>query len=71
MIVYKTRVDTIPTSCGNCPLYWCVIPTNKDGSALLKRYVTRKHPDCPLIEIKEAQHEETLHQTDHHAAPRD
>lgn len=58
MIVWKTKLDTIPQNCRECPLVHCTMPESRRGDKILKAYMNKRHPACPLIEIKEAQNDE-------------
>jgi len=52
MIVYVTSMDAMPANCMDCKMA-CTYPTSaRDNTRVLKPYVTKRHPKCPLREIK-------------------
>lgn len=54
-IVYQTGLTEIPGTCMKCPLCWCMLPVKRDGVTLVKRYIERRHPKCPLVTIEEGE----------------
>lgn len=52
MIVYLTKLETIPVSCQACENYMCTLPckTNRPDE-LKKQYLTKRHKDCPLYDL--------------------
>lgn len=55
MIVYKIEtMDKIPESCQECKASFCSLPEKKNKPELNKAYLTKRHKNCPLMEIKEA-----------------
>lgn len=58
MIVYVTLMDTLPANCLECTMN-CNRPISKrDYSKILKPYITKRHQDCPLMELPEPSKEE-------------
>lgn len=54
MIVYKTTMSSIPNNCADCMMQ-CTYPTSmRDCNKILKKYLIKRHPQCPLIEIHDA-----------------
>lgn len=48
MIIRLTDLNEIPKTCLDCPLD-CRAPTSsRDPAKLLKPYLTKRHPKCPL-----------------------
>ena len=53
MIVYRTTMEKIPDKCIDCKMI-CRLPAYRgDLSRIQKKYLTMRHKDCPLMEIKE------------------
>ena len=58
MIVYTTDMKEFPKSCIDCPLN-CNLPTSyRNPAKLLKPYLTKRHPNCPLRIVKDEHNEE-------------
>lgn len=55
MIVIRTGMVTMPVNCKECGNELCPLPLNKRGDMLLKKYLTKRHEDCPLVEIGEGE----------------
>ena len=54
MIYWKTLMKEIPTNCADCKLVeWCPYPVKADGVHIRKSCVTKRHKDCPLVEVTE------------------
>ena len=53
MIVYITEMVEMPANCVDCVMEECVLPLKARvyTPTIKKRYVSRRHPDCPLREI--------------------
>lgn len=48
MIVYITKLKEIPKACIDCDMA-CGYPTSlRDYTKILKPYLTKRHPKCPL-----------------------
>jgi hypothetical protein len=48
-IVYLTPMKEVPPTCLDCKVEFCRLPTLKrDHSKLSKRYLSQRHPRCPL-----------------------
>lgn len=53
-ICYVTTMTEIPKNCGECTLELCVKPCwQNDYEKIKKPYWTKRHKECPLIEIFE------------------
>ena len=54
MIYWKTLMKEIPPNCADCKLVeWCPYPVKADGVHIRKSCVTKRHKDCPLVEVTE------------------
>lgn len=53
MIVYVTEMAEMPANCVNCVMRECALPLKARvyTPTIKKRYVSRRHPDCPLRDI--------------------
>ena len=53
MIVYVTEMAEMPANCVNCVMRACALPLKARvyTPTIKKRYVSRRHPDCPLRDI--------------------
>ena len=58
MILYKTDFQEMPNNCAECKLN-CRLPCKKNcfEPIIRKQYLAKRHPGCPLIEIKEGDDE--------------
>lgn len=55
MIVIKTNMGSMPGNCNECGNELCPLPLNRRGDMLLKKYLTKRHEECPLVEIGEGE----------------
>lgn len=55
MIYYKTTMKEMPKSCQECSMMDCSLPVcaRRYGPQIIKTYRTKRHPQCPLVELKE------------------
>lgn len=53
MIVYVTSMEDIPKNYNECKMEMCRLPLKENGYELLKKYLAKRHKDCPLMEMKE------------------
>lgn len=52
MIVAKTCLKKIPENCWVCDYYGCTLPCQaRNNDQLKKAYSTKRHKDCPLVEV--------------------
>ena len=53
MIVYVTQMDSTPANCLDCTMN-CNLPiSQRNYTKILKAYITKRHRDCPLMELPE------------------
>ena len=62
MICYKTEMQKIPANCNECALCrpkWgvatCPLPWKNGGQTIRKPCISKRHPNCPLIEVKDGE----------------
>ena len=55
MIVYRTKMESLPENCKECICQWCNLPlkNNKYEPELKKQYEKKRHEECPLVETKD------------------
>lgn len=51
-IMYDTSMKDFPLTCADCPVLACKLPENQKTGELLKLFISRRHPDCPLKKVK-------------------
>ncbi len=53
MIVYITGMPELPANCRDCMMDQCGLPLKArvHTPTIKKRFLSRRHPDCPLREI--------------------
>lgn len=57
-IYYKTSLKKFLDNCNECEEWYCPLPYrhNRNGNVtdtLRKKYLNRRHENCPLIEVEE------------------
>ena len=58
MIVYITQMDSIPANCLDCTMN-CNLPiSQRNYTKVLKPYLTKRHPQCPLRMVSDEHIEE-------------
>lgn len=55
MIAIKTSMKCMPGNCKECGNELCPLPLNKNRDTLVKKYLTKRHEECPLVEIGEGE----------------
>lgn len=54
VIIWKTDLKELPTSCLHCNMYHCGLGSSKaDISKIKKAYTEKRHKDCPLVEVEQ------------------
>ena len=58
MICIKTTMQELPKNCWECKVLHCNLPQKKNTykDEMKKVFSTKRHEDCPLIELKEGEH---------------
>ena len=53
MIVYMTEITEMPANCVDCVMRECALPLKARvyTPTIKKRYASKRHPDCPLLEL--------------------
>lgn len=52
---FETNMDKIPESCVKCTVWEsgkCTLPDKVNGMEIQKRYTSKRHRECPLVEVK-------------------
>jgi hypothetical protein len=56
-ICYVTTMTELPANCLECTVFGCDLPNRKNRSGVTDickiAYRTKRHKDCPLIEVEE------------------
>lgn len=52
-IWFRTTLKEMPENCKECPCHWCGLPLKRNpkwgySDQVKKRYLTKRHEDCPL-----------------------
>lgn len=55
MIAARTNMGSMPANCMECANEFCPLPLSKRGDTLLKKYLRKRHEECPLVEIREGE----------------
>ena len=56
-VVYhlNTNMEKIPNSCLKCMVWQggnCTLPDKVNGVEMQKRYMSKRHRECPLVEVE-------------------
>lgn len=53
-IYYDTKMKKMPSNCSECNMFNCNLPAKRGrgrSDELRKAYTTRRHRECPLVEV--------------------
>lgn len=51
--IFETNMEAMPKSCKDCTFEICSLPLKYGRDEIQKKYFTKRHKDCPLVEYKD------------------